>query len=59
MTMRESGSTICPIGFWINKGGPDMSDVQVKSRARVADHGEVFTAQREVNAMLDLVKLET
>lgn len=36
-----------------------MSDVQVKSRARVADHGEVFTAQREVNAMLDLVKQET
>jgi len=25
----------------------------------VADHGEVFTAQREVNAMLDLVKQET
>lgn len=36
-----------------------MSDVQVKSKARVADHGEVFTAQREVNAMLDLVKQET
>lgn len=32
---------------------------QVKSRQRVADHGEVFTAQREVNAMLDLVKSET
>jgi hypothetical protein len=25
----------------------------------VSDHGEVFTAQREVNAMLDLVKQET
>ncbi|MBQ9041046.1 MAG: SAM-dependent DNA methyltransferase, partial [Clostridia bacterium] len=36
-----------------------MSDVQVKSKTRVADHGEVFTAQREVNAMLDLVKQET
>jgi hypothetical protein len=32
---------------------------QVKSKKRVADHGEVFTAQREVNAMLDLVKHET
>ena len=32
---------------------------QVKSRKRVTDHGEVFTAQREVNDMLDLVKQET
>ena len=32
---------------------------QIKSRKRVTDHGEVFTAQREVNAMLDLVKQET
>lgn len=32
---------------------------QVKSRQRVTDHGEVFTAEREVNAMLDLVKAET
>ncbi len=32
---------------------------QVKSRKRVADHGEVFTSKREVNAMLDLVKQET
>ena len=32
---------------------------QVKSRQRVSDHGEVFTAEREVNAMLDLVKQET
>lgn len=28
---------------------------QVKSRARVAAHGEVFTAEREVKAMCDLV----
>ena len=28
---------------------------QIKSRQRVADHGEVFTNPREVNAMLDLV----
>lgn len=32
---------------------------QVKSRQRVVEHGEVFTAEREVNAMLDLVKNET
>jgi len=32
---------------------------QVKTKQRVADHGEVFTAEREVNAMLDLVKQET
>ena len=32
---------------------------QVKSKKRVADHGEVFTSDREVNAMLDLVKQET
>ena len=32
---------------------------QVISRRRVSDHGEVLTAKREVNAMLDLVKQET
>lgn len=32
---------------------------QVKTKQRVADHGEVFTSDREVNAMLDLVKQET
>lgn len=32
---------------------------QIKSKRRVVDHGEVFTAEREVNAMLDLVKQET
>ena len=32
---------------------------QVKSKQRVADHGEVFTNEREVNAMLDLVKVES
>lgn len=38
----------------------DLSaDGQIKSRERVASHGEVFTADREVNAMLDLVKQET
>lgn len=33
--------------------------MQVKSKKRVTDHGEVFTNQSEVNAMLDLVKQET
>lgn len=32
---------------------------QVNSKQRVADHGEVFTAEREVKAMCDLVKQET
>ncbi len=32
---------------------------QTISKKRVADHGEVFTSEREVNAMLDLVKQET
>ena len=32
---------------------------QVISKQRVADHGEVYTNAREVNAMLDLVKHET
>ena len=28
------------------------SESQVKSRKRVTDHGEVFTSEREVNAIL-------
>ena len=32
---------------------------QVKSKDRVANFGEVNTSEREVNAMLDLVKQET
>lgn len=31
---------------------------QIKSRDRVVDHGEVFTNEREVNAMLDMVASE-
>lgn len=31
---------------------------QIKSRQRVSDHGEVFTAEREVKAMCDLVSDE-
>lgn len=34
-------------------------DKQIKTKKRVADHGEVFTSEREVNSMLDLVKQET
>lgn len=37
----------------------NIDNQQVKSKQRVAAHGEVFTAKREVNAMLDLVKQET
>ena len=36
-----------------------LTEQQIKSRERVAERGEVFTAEREVNAMLDLVKQET
>ena len=36
-----------------------MMAKQIKSKQRVTDHGEVFTNEREVNAMLDLVKQET
>ena len=34
-------------------------EIQVKSSDRVRNHGEVLTAKREVNAMLDLVKNES
>lgn len=36
-----------------------MHDEYIISKQRVADHGEVYTRQREVNAMVDLVKQET
>ena len=36
-----------------------MGKEQIKSKERVTEHGEVFTNEREVNAMLDLVKDET
>ena len=38
--------------------GMAEGEKQVKSRERVREHGEVFTAEREVKAMLDLVKDE-
>ena len=34
---------------------PVANNNLIKSKKRVADHGEVFTSEREVNAMLDLV----
>ncbi len=37
----------------------ETMESQVISKRRVADHGEVLTGKREVNAMLDLVKQET
>ncbi len=37
----------------------ELKEEQVVSKKRVADHGEVYTREREVNAMLDLVKQET
>ena len=36
-----------------------LSSSQIKSKHRVKYHGEVFTHEREVNRMLDLVKNET
>ncbi len=33
-----------------------MADKQIKSKHRVVNHGEVFTAEREVKAMCDLVQ---
>lgn len=36
-----------------------MPEKQVKSKQRVTEHGEVFTNEREVKAMCDLVKQET
>src|ERR1700694_2181559 len=36
-----------------------MEAAVVRTKKRVADHGEVLTGQREVNAMLDLVNQET
>ena len=37
----------------------EEQEKQIKSKERVRTRGEVFTAAREVNAMLDLVKDET
>jgi hypothetical protein len=47
---EERGSDECP---------QETAGQQTKSKRRVADHGEVFTRQREVEAMLNLVSQET
>lgn len=39
--------------------GKQGGNSQIVSRQRVAEHGEVYTGEREVNAMLDLVRAET
>ena len=39
--------------------GQRLMEKQVVSKQRVSDHGEVYTRQREVDAMLDLVQQET
>src|SRR5690349_18852970 len=39
--------------------GAAVEEKHVVSKKRVADHGEVYTHPREVNAMLDLMKQET
>ena len=36
----------------------ETNEPQVKSKKQVADHGEVFTAEREVKIMCDLVNDE-
>ena len=35
-----------------------MAEAQIKSKERVAERGEVFTAEREVKAMCDLILRE-
>lgn len=38
--------------------GIESQKIQIKSKKRVSEHGEVFTAEREVKAMCDLVAQE-
>src|ERR1700722_4975265 len=56
--MARRNNSIGPAPF---AGAPILKtqERQVVSRKRVAEHGEVYTAKREVTAMLDLVKQET
>jgi hypothetical protein len=64
----RAGSSIHPVKQPVNGEDARKDHVEagfigmsrhIISKQRVADHGEVFTAQREVNAMLDLVRQET
>ncbi|MBQ2204645.1 MAG: hypothetical protein II411_01965, partial [Lachnospiraceae bacterium] len=53
------GAKLCePVYGRVVRARKNMSK-QIKSKKRVSEHGEVFTNEREVNAMLDLVKDET
>jgi hypothetical protein len=36
-----------------------MKSKQINSKQRIIEYGEVFTSEREVNNMLDLVKSKT
>lgn len=47
------------IGDGLTASSSMAGQKQIKSKERVSQHGEVFTAEREVNAMLDLVAQET
>jgi hypothetical protein len=38
---------------------PAQKQITINSKNRVRDHGEVFTSEREVNDMLNLIKQET
>lgn len=42
-----------------NQAKEEVSISQVVSKQRVADHGEVYTAKAQVDAMIDLVKYES
>jgi hypothetical protein len=57
--MKKASSFNAPLG---PEAGPDLrlkpADDLIKSKKRVADHGEVFTPPWLVDAMLDLVKGE-
>src|SRR6266704_5626103 len=57
---QETASQIIAYPLAQNKEATtSMDPSQVITKKRVADHGEVLTGSREVNAMLDLVKQET
>ena len=42
----------------VNKGIGRMQGSQIKTKARVREHGEVYTNEREVKAMCDLIPQE-
>lgn len=56
-----SKKRVKPIGLPTELEQPpgEVAVVQIGCKQRVAEYGEVLTAPREVNAMLDLVKQET